>query len=164
MRHDDTRSRKIQKSFFKDFLGFDIQVVGRFVQDQYISSGKHQFQQGKPSLFSSGQRTDLQKYRLASEQESSQDISHLRIVVQTVRILQLSDNGIGTIEQLLSLVIITKLDIVTDPDPACRAGGLSQDHFQKRRFPDTVCSYDADTFSTLHIQIHVLKQLSAASS
>ncbi len=65
-------SLEAQQDFFQQFQGFDIQVVGRLIQNQEVGRLAEQFCQHGPVLFATGQGFDRHAHPLRAEQEFTQ--------------------------------------------------------------------------------------------
>ncbi len=124
------------------------------------------FSKSKPRLFSSGQRSDSAENTDSPRNRNRPRIFRsLRIVVQTgTHPAALPITVLEPLKRLLSLIVITELDIVIrSSDPAGLEKALPGS-FSKVSFFPSVGSYDTDTFSSFDIKIHAVKQLSSASS
>ena len=56
MRNKEYRALVIAQQVFEQLLGIDVQVIGRFVQDQNISRTGEEFCQQKAVAFAAGER------------------------------------------------------------------------------------------------------------
>ena len=58
MRDDDRATGEAQQRFFERTQGFDVQVVGGFVQQQHVATGAQHFGQMHAVAFTAGQLAD----------------------------------------------------------------------------------------------------------
>ena len=79
MGYDDRRPRKFQQRVLEDLLGLDIQMVGRFVENQRIGAAEHQLEQRESCFLAAGQAADPQEYLISAKQEATQNRAHFRI-------------------------------------------------------------------------------------
>ncbi len=63
--------------FFQNFLGCDIQMVGRLIKDQEIGFGKHQFGKRNTTSFATGKRGDHFEYIVSGKEKCCQHITDL---------------------------------------------------------------------------------------
>ena len=80
MGYREERAGISHQSFFHRFSGGNVQMVGRFVQNQEVGACKHQLQKGHTRLLTAGEVANLAQNLITMEQESAQITAGLLLV------------------------------------------------------------------------------------
>ena len=133
----------------QNFLGVDVQMVGRLVQDQKIGIGEHQLGKGNTSSLATAELGDLLEYIVLRKEECSKNIADLGIGHGRIIILQFLKDRLFSVKYLMSLIVVADLYIGSQTHGT--AVGLHQivDDLQNRCFTGAIVSNDGNTFSTL---------------
>ena len=134
---------------FQNFLGINIQMVGRLVQDQKIGIREHQLGKGNTSAFTAAEFGNLFENIILRKKKCGKDIADLCIGHSRVIILQLFKDRFFSVEYLMCLIVVADVYICSEPDGT--AIGIYQivDDLQDRRFAGAVIANDGNTFPAL---------------
>ena len=104
------RSAVVVQGFFQDFLGGNIQMVGRFIENQEIFLGQHQLCEGYTSFFATAECTDLFKDFLPGKLKCSKCIADLRMSQGWVVIGNFIENRLFIMKDVMFLIVISDFD------------------------------------------------------
>ena len=104
------RSAVVVQGFFQDFLGGNIQMVGRFIENQEICLGQHQLCEGYTSFFATAECTDLFKDFLPGKLKCSKCIADLRMSQGWIVIGNFIENRLFIMKDVMFLIVISDFD------------------------------------------------------
>jgi len=158
MGNEDDAAPVMAQGFEQHFLGLEIKVIGRFVQQQQIGRPQQQNGQGQAVFFAPGQDRHRFLHIVPGKQEGAKDVPHPRHHVEGRRIRDLLQHG-GFRIQGPGLILgkIGQLQIMALPPrtPARRLGCRQQAH--QGRFAGAVGTDQGQPLAPLHGQVHVLQ-------
>ena len=110
--------------FLQDFLGSNIQMIGRLVQDQKIGFGEHQLCKGNTASLSTGKRGNHLEYIIPCEQKGCQHIADLCFCKSRIGIGDFLEYCFFHMEYMMFLVIVTDLYLGTKG----KLAGIGRNH------------------------------------
>ena len=144
--------------FLEDFLGSNVQMVGRLIQDQEIGFGKHQLGKRNTTSFSTGKCGDFFKYIIPGKEECCKHISDLCFGKSRIRVGNFLKNSFIHMKNMMFLVIISDLNFGTQGKLAGICLDKSVDDLQHRCFSGSVIADKSYTFPSLDIKRNIRKQ------
>ena len=133
--YDDYSSREIIQIVFQYCKCVDIQVICRFVKDQYIRCLHQDAQQIKSSLFTARQCTDFHAVHVWREQESFQHLTCRHISVLRLDVagdfLDIFNDSLVFIQCFVFLGKVADFNSLAFFNDAGIRFNLTHDHFQK---------------------------------
>ena len=155
-----------QQHFFEQLQGFNVQIVGRFVEDQQVRRLAEQLGQQQARTLTTRQRLDRRAGALRAEQEIAQvaeNVAALTVDVDEVATFgHVVDHGLFQIELVTQLVEIGDLKVGTDVHRT--AGGLQavEHQLEQRGLAGAVGAQQANAVFALQDHGEILDQHRAA--
>ena len=78
VRDEDERAAIVGERVQQDFLGIDVEVVGRFVEQQGVRRTQQHARDGQPRAFAAAQHPGLLVNVVAGKQEAAEDVADRR--------------------------------------------------------------------------------------
>ena len=116
MRYVQHRSFIGIEGVLQHFLGDQVEVVGRLVEDQEVGFGEHEFGEGYTPFFAAAQVADPLEDLFTGKEEGGEQAPDLRVGHGRVFIGDFLENGIVIVENMVLLVVVTDVDVSTQPD------------------------------------------------
>ncbi|MNV72056.1 hypothetical protein D3C71_1651120 [compost metagenome] len=111
MGNEQQRALEIDQRRFQHLAADQIEMVGRFVEDQHIRSEQHKLGERNPRFLAAAERGDLLLHILATEQEIAEYSPDTGLIEHRIFAPQLLEHRVMRIQAGLLLVVITQLDL-----------------------------------------------------
>ena len=162
MTYNDQRALVFNQPLFKHFQCFDIQVVGRFVEDQKIGWLSKQLGENNSVTFATGQCLDRRHGPLWAEQKAFQvadDVSVLAIDAYVISAAgYIFRNSFVELQFASQLIEIANCQIRAVFDGALLWRDLAQQNIEQGAFSNTVITDQSNPVATHNFQRHILDQ------
>ena len=161
MTDDNQRARVFDQAFFQNLQRLDIEVVGRFVEDQQVAGLREQSCEDDAVAFATGNRLDGRHRALRGKQEALEVANDMALLAVQHDVLapvadHLGDGFLG-VEVAAHLVEIANLEVGAELD---RAGGgleFAEHDFQQGALTDAVVADESDAVATHDLQRELLE-------
>ena len=157
MRHQKDRPVKAFQGSLDRFLGSDIEMVRRLIQEQAVGAVQHKLQQDQPRFLPSRKRADGLEHVFPVEHHAAQQAPRL-FIGQPVFCQEVLHDGLSRIEPFVALGKIADPDTVADFAFPAKRRDLRQDGLQQRRFPAAVGTDDGTFFPAAQDQVHIFEK------
>ena len=166
MRDDEGVARELQQRIFQRTQGFDVQVVGRFVEQQHVATLQQGLGHVQAATLTTGQRTDHLLLVLALEVEAADVGARLDLDAVDVEDVQAArdflEDVVVAFQRVAALVHVGQLHGRADNDLAGVRLFLAGDHLEQGRLTGTVRADDADDGAGRHQEAQVVEQQAVA--
>ena len=147
MRNGDDRTVEREQRVFQCFSGRDIEMVGRFVENEDIHLRQNQLCHGQTCLFTAGKNGNLFLNIVAAEQKQCKGIADFGLCQIFICRPQLFKYRIVLIEVLLFLIVIADSNIVAVFIIAAIRLNAIHDDLQECRFAAAVGTVDKNVIA-----------------
>ena len=143
---DDQGAFEVEQVFFQDVEGQDVQVVGRFVEDQQVGLLDQDGEQVEPAAFAAGEAGDGVVPHIVGEEE----------LFEQAGVADGLQHGLVFLELEAFLVIVADLERFAPFDPARGRFQCAGQQVDERTFADAVPSHDPDPVVALEFVAEIL--------
>ena len=162
MRDHQHRAGKLEQRIFKRPQGFDVQIVGRLIEQQHVAALEQRLGQMQTTAFTTGQTANLLLLILALEVEPSEVSPRWHFEAADIDDVQtLGDffpDVVRAFQRFAGLLDIGHLDGLADDDFTAVGLLLAGNHPEQRRFTGTVGADDADDGTGGHDETEIIDQ------
>ena len=152
------RTGIIVQSPLENFLGSDVQMIGRLIEDQEIRIGEHQLCQRYTSPFTTTQITDQLENIISGKKKSSKHVPDLCVGKCRIIIGNFFKDRLIHMKDVVFLIVVTNLHIGTQ----CKGTAVCPDHIvqnlEKRSFSGSVVANDGYMFPTLDLETDICEK------
>ena len=107
-------------------------MVGRFVQNQKVHFGEHQFCKRQPRALAARENRNFLEYVLARKAEERQGLTDLRFGSRGVGVPEFVQYRVFGGQVLIFLIVITDFHMVAGFNDPVRRGQLTENQFDER--------------------------------
>ena len=111
MRNVEDRSGVAVQCLLQDFLGCDIQMVGRLIEDQEVGLGEHQLCERDTTALTTGEGRDQLKYIIVGKKKGGEHVSDLCLGKGRVGIGNFLKDGFFRMQYVMLLIVIADLNL-----------------------------------------------------
>ena len=137
--------------FFQYFQSFDVQIIGRLVEDHEIGWTGEELGQDHAVAFAARQETYRCHGALGAEQEAAQITDHMAFLTidddVVAAVAHHFGDGLGWVELLTQLVEIADFEMLAELDRTFIGFEFAKQQAQQRTLADAVVTYHADAFA-----------------
>jgi len=151
MGYDDQCAVEIDQSIFQYIFRFQVQVVGRFVEDQQVDRLKKQFDHSQTGALSARKYLHFFVDIVSAEHKSAQQVFGITFQLRRGNVIHRLENSQFFVQKRgLVLGEITDLYIVAECEFTGIIRNLPHNTFYERRFSFPVASYESHLFFSLN--------------
>ncbi len=166
VRNHEGVAGELQQRVFQRAQRFDVQVVGRFVEQQYVAALQQGLGHVQAAAFAAGQAADQLLLVLALEVEAAQVGARLDLHAVDVEDVQAAghflEHVVVAFQLVATLVHVGQLHRRPEHDLARVRRLLADDHLEQRRLAGAVGADDADDGAGRHQEAEVVDQQALA--
>ncbi len=154
VRHDDQCAFKINQRFGERLAHVEIQVVGRFIEQQQIWTLPDDQRQYQARFLAAGETLRLFRYFVALETEAAEIVAQLLLQFLRRQTRHMLQRGfIGAQELQLVLGEVAELNAFGEADFTVQRFQFARQQLDQRRFPRAVATQQADTRAGHQVQL-----------